>query len=64
MVLGKGNSNSYVLDINGMEITTTDEVTLLRVSIDNKLTFKNQIDELCRKASYKLHTLNHIGSFY
>ena len=40
-----------------MKITSTDEFTLLGVSIDNKLAFKNHIDELCRKASYKLHAL-------
>ena len=40
-------SDSYVLNIGGMEITSTTEVTLLGVSIDNKLTFKNHIDELC-----------------
>ena len=46
-----------------MEITSTDEVTLLGVSIDNKLTFKNHIDKLCRKASYKLYVLRHIRPF-
>ena len=45
------------LNIDDMKITPTDEVTLLSVFIDNKLTFKNHIDELCRKASYRLHTL-------
>ena len=44
-------SDSYVLNIDGMNITSTDEFTLLGVSIDNKLTFKNHIDDLCRKAS-------------
>ena len=43
-----------------MEITSTDEVTLLGVSIDNKVTFKNHIDELYRKISYKLHALRRI----
>ena len=52
MVLGTSISDLYV-NIDGMKITSPDEVTLLDVSIDNKLTFKNRIDELCRKESYK-----------
>ena len=63
MVLGKSISDSYVLNIDGIEITSTDEVTLLGVSIDNKLTFKNHIDELCRKAPYKFHALRRIRPF-
>ena len=43
--------------------TSTDQVTLLGVTIDNKLKFKNHIDELCRKASYKLHALRDIRPF-
>ena len=46
-----------------MEITSTDEVTLLGVSNDNKLTFKNHIDELFRKGSYKAHVLRLIRPF-
>ena len=52
MVLGTSISDLYV-NIDGMKITSTDEVKLLDVSIDNKLAFKNRIDELCRKESYK-----------
>ena len=63
MVLRKGTSDSYVLNIDGMVITSTDEVTLLGVSIDNKLTFKNHIDKLYRKASYKLYALRRIRPF-
>ena len=40
-----------------------DKVTLLGVSIDNKLTIKNHIDELCRKASYKLYAMRRIRPF-
>ena len=46
-----------------MKITSTDEVTLLGASIDNKLTCKNHIDELCRRASYKLYALRRIKPF-
>ena len=45
-----------------MEITSTNEVTLLGVSID-KLTFENHIEELYRKASYKQHALRRVIPF-
>ena len=63
MVFRGSISDSYIPNIDGMENTSTDEVTLLGVSIDNKLTFKNYIDELCRKASYKRHALRRIRPF-
>ena len=63
MVLGRSISDSYVLNIDGTEITSTDEVTLLGVSNDNKLIFKDYIDELCRKTSYKLRALRRIRPF-
>lgn len=62
--LERNISDSYVLNIDGMKITSTDEVALLDVSIVNKLTFKNHNDELCRKESYKPHALCHIRLFY
>ena len=64
MVLGRTTSNSYVLNIDVMDTTSTDEVILLGVAIDNKLTFKNHIDELCRKASNKLHPLHLLKPFF
>ena len=63
MVLGRSISDSYVLNIDAMEITSTTEVTLLGIFVDNKFTFKNHINELCRKPSCKLHTLHRIRHF-
>ena len=63
IVLGRSISDSYVLNIDGMKVTSTDEVTLLGVSIDNQLMCKNHT-EFCRKASYKLHTLRRIKDLY
>ena len=64
MVLGRSISDSHVLNINDMNITSTDEVTLLGVTSDNKSTFRNHIDQICRKASNKLHILRRIRPFY
>ena len=63
MVLGKIISDSYILNTDGMKLLSTNEVTLFGVTIDNKLTLKNNIDELCRKVSYKPHALRVIRPF-
>ena len=63
MVLGRSISDSLVSNISSMKIISTDKVTLLRVSIGSKLMFKDHIDELCRKASYKLHALRRVRPF-
>ena len=64
MVLGRIKFYSYVLRFDGMKISSADEVTLLGVTTDNKLTLKNHIDELCRKAPYTFHALRRIRSFF
>ena len=53
----------YVLNIDGMKTMSIDEVTLIGVFIDNKLTFKNHNDESYRRASYKFHSLCRITHF-
>ena len=63
MVLGRSISDSYILNFDGTKNSFTDEVTLLGVTTDNKLTFKNNSDELCRKASYKLHALRRMRHY-
>ena len=54
LVLEGSISDSYVLNVDDMKISSSDEVILLGVAIDNKLRFKNHIDDVCRKASHKL----------
>lgn len=63
MVLERSTSDSYVSNIDDMKISSTDEVTLLEVLIDNKLTSKSHINDLCRKALYKIHALRGINPF-
>ena len=45
MVSERNLSNSYILTIHGKKISSIKEVKLLRVSIDNRLTFKKNIDK-------------------
>ena len=53
MVLARSISYSYILNID----------RVISASIDNKLTLKSHIDELCWKASHKTHTLGRISPF-
>ena len=56
MVLERNlSSYFYALNIDRMMTTFNDEFTLLGVSTDIKVTFKNHNDELYRRVSYKFH---------
>ena len=65
MILGKKKSdyNLVKLKINSIEILETNHVTLLGIRIDNKLTFNEHINNLCRTASYKLNALRRIRRY-
>ena len=63
MILGDKKNNTFVLNIHDNEIKNSSEVELLGITIDSQLKFKKHIDNLCRKASYKLHALRRIRNF-
>ena len=64
MVLGTKEADSFVLNIGEEKIESSTEVTWLGVNIENKhLKFKSHIEELCRKATYKLHALRRIRKY-
>ena len=62
MVLENKDERSFNIHINNVKIKNSNEVTLLGIKIDKNLIFKKHISELCRRASYKLHTLRKLGS--
>ena len=47
--------------ISGFLIQESDEEKLLGVTLDRRLTFKNHISDLCKKASQKLHALARVS---
>ena len=63
MVLGVKNIASFSLNVNGKIIPCSNKVKLLGITIDNHLNFKKHIEELCKKASYKLHALRRIRGY-
>ena len=52
-----------ILKINSTCVQSIDDVTLLGGMIGKNLTFKKHIDNLVRKAQYKLHALRRIRKF-
>ena len=63
MVMGTKEADSFVLNLANNKIESSAEVTLLGIKIDKQLKFKRNIEELCRKAAYKLHALRRIRKY-
>ena len=57
MVLGANKNDCFNLNVAAQVIPSSSEVKLLGITVDDELKFKKHINELCRKASYKLHAL-------
>ena len=63
MVLGNRDERSFSIHINNVKIKNSNKVTLLGIKIDKNRNFKKHISELCRRASYKLHTFRRIRKY-
>ena len=64
MVLGVKNIVYFTINVNDKIIPCSNEVKLLGITIDNELKFKKHIEDLCKKASYKLHALRRIRGHF
>ena len=49
-----------MLKINSIKVEASEDVLLLEITIDKKITFKQHIENLCRKAQYKRYELRRI----
>ena len=63
MILGDKSHHKHILKINSIKVEASNDILLLGILIDKKLTFKQHIENLCRKALYKLHALRRIRKF-
>ena len=63
MILGDKYHHKHILKINSIKVEASNDILLLGILIDKKLTFKQHIENLCRKAQYKLHALRRIRNF-
>ena len=55
--------NSRPIKIGDSSIFCSSEETLLGILIDNKLTFDPHVEQLCEKATQKLHALKRIAQY-
>ena len=51
MTLGKSTRKTIILNINNLKIRDSQNVELLDLTIDSRLTFKDHINYLCRRAN-------------
>ena len=63
VILRDKSHHKHILKINSIKVEASDDTLLLGITIDKKLTFKQHIENLCRKALYKFHALRHIRKF-
>ena len=63
MDIETGKVNFYNLFIDDVKVSCSKEVKLIRITIDNQLKFKKHIEELCKKAFYKPHTLRRLRPY-
>ena len=63
MILGKSTRQSIILNINNVKIRESSSVVLLGLTIDNRLTFKDHINILLHRASFKLYALRRIRKY-
>ena len=52
MILGKSTREFVILNINNIKIKESSSLVLLGLTVDNRLSFKDHINLLCRRASF------------
>ena len=63
MILRDRPHRKHVLKINSIKAEPSDDGLLLGITIDQKITFKQHIENLCQKAQYKIRALRRIKRF-
>ena len=63
MVLGRSTRQSIILNINNIKIRESSSATLLGVTLDNRLTFKDHVNILYRRDNLKLHALRRVRKY-
>ena len=63
MILGTKGDIKVNIFLDGNKFEKPQEVVLLGITIDDKLSFKTHIQNICQKAKYKLHALQRIRKY-
>ena len=58
-----GNKGSNILHIGDITTKSVSSVTLLGITIGSKLSFKEHINDIIKKAYYKLYALKRLRKF-
>ena len=58
-----GNTGLHALQIGDITTKSISSVNLLGITIDSKLSFKEDINNIIKKAYYKLHILRRLRNF-
>ena len=57
------NTGLHALQIGDITTKSISSVNLLGITIDSKLSFKEDINNIINEACYKLYTLRRLGNF-
>ena len=60
MILETNTVIKVNLFLDGKKIEKSQEVVLIGITIEDKLSFKTHIENICRIVKYKLHALQRI----
>ena len=63
MILNQKNYRRQRMVINYINVKESNEVILLSITIDSKLVFKKHIENFCKTAQYKFHSLKRIRKY-
>ena len=63
MTLGANKNKSFRINVRGINIPCKNEVILLGITIGLELKFNKHIEDICKRASLKLHTLRRIRKY-
>ena len=63
MILGTNTAIKVNLFLGGNKIGKSQEVVLLGITIVDKLRFKTHIENICRRAKYRLHALQRMRKY-
>ena len=63
MVLGANENKSFSINVRDINIPSQNETILLGITVDHELKFNKHIEDLCKRASFKLHALRRIRKY-
>ena len=58
-----GNKGSHILQVGDITTKSVSSVTLLGITIGSKLSFKEHVNDIIKKAYYKLYALKRLRKF-